>query len=162
MATAVAGAGVPLVFLTVVDLGGTVSGTKHPISFILAAVWAGPAILHATLVRGAAASLAGGPVLLVATILALESVWSTTSSTVGPLQANTVGPVRVDIPTTAGIGLFSLPVLLYSATGASIGLDQLKDSALHVGRGACRSVSRFQGVRCTPTEQRFCSTESMS
>lgn len=105
-AAAAVGSAVALGFFMFVDLGGTITGTIHPWSLVAAAIWAGPLWLHAALVRTRAGALIGGLVLLAATTGFLITLFRSTGS-------------------TAGIGVFTLPMVLYPLAAAVLAADRL-------------------------------------
>ena len=105
---ALAGIGVIVVavFFLFVDLGGTVSGWLHPASAIVIAVWAAPFLLYVGAVRSGAASVLGGLGLDAALLWALISLFRDTHS-------------------TAGIGLFVIPMLIASLAALIVAVDSL-------------------------------------
>lgn len=106
LAFATVGSAVNLAFFMFVDLGGTVSGMIHPLSPVAAAIWAGPFWIYAFLVRTRAGALIGGAGLLAATAGFLVAMFRSTGS-------------------TAGIGIFTLPMLLYPLAAALLAMDRL-------------------------------------
>lgn len=105
-AVAAVGSAVALGFFMFVDLGGTLNGAIHPWSLFAAAIWAGPLWLYAGLVRTRAGALSGGLVLLAATTGFLIALFRSTGS-------------------TAGIGVFTLPMVLYPLAAAVLAADRL-------------------------------------
>lgn len=95
-----------LAFFTFVDLGGTLSGIIHPASLFAGALWAGPLWLYAGLVRTRPGALIGGGSLLAATTGFLVALFRTTGS-------------------TAGIGVFTIPMVLYPLAVAVLAVDRL-------------------------------------
>lgn len=105
-AVAAVGSAVALAFFMFVDIGGTLSGIVHPASLFAAAVWAGPLWLYAGLVRTRAGALSGGVVLLAAITWFLVALFRSTGS-------------------TAGIGVFTIPMVLYPLAVAVLAVDRL-------------------------------------
>ncbi len=103
---AAAGSTLVLGFFLFVDLGGMVTGLIHPFSLVAAALWAGPFWLYAFLVRTRTGALITGAVLLAATTGFLVALFRTTHS-------------------TAGIGIFTIPTLLYPLGAVVLAIDWL-------------------------------------
>ena len=79
--TTAAGAVIVLASFLVVDFGETSSSRFHPALLFLAALWIGPFVLHAALVRTRVGTAFGGVVLLVATGGLLWAIFDSESST---------------------------------------------------------------------------------
>ena len=95
-----------LTFFLFVDLGGTVTGRLHPASLIAAAAWAGPLWIYGCAVRTRPAAVGGGAVLVGATAAFLVAVFRDTHS-------------------TAGIGVVTVPMLLYPLAVGVLAIDRL-------------------------------------
>lgn len=109
-------------FFLFVNLGGTVRGTVHPASLVAAAVWAGPCWIYARIVRTRSIALAGGAGLLAATAGFLVSLFRNTHS-------------------TAGIGVITIPMLLYPLAVGMLAIDRLV-IARRTGEPALRGFAR--------------------
>lgn len=103
---AAVGSAVVLAFFLFVDLGGTVTGTLHPLSLLAAAFWAGPSWVCALVVRTRTAALLGGLVLTAVTTAFLVALFRDTHS-------------------TAGVGVLTIPVILYALAAAVLAVDRL-------------------------------------
>jgi hypothetical protein len=107
LGVAAVGSTLILVFFLFVDLGGTVTGVIHPVSFAMSAAWAVPFWIYALLVRSWEGALVGGAGLLATTTAFLISMFSNTSS-------------------TSGIGIITIPIaFLYPLAGAALAVDWL-------------------------------------
>lgn len=101
MAFGVAGLLIYLIFVSFVDLGGTVSGSVHPASILLALWWIGPMAVVWFLAKEPATAAIGGVAYLCASVVALVAVFQ-------------------DEHSTAAIGLLTIPTLFYLASAALI------------------------------------------
>lgn len=122
MVAAIAGSVLVLGFFLFVDLGGTVTGTVHPFSLVAAAIWAGPFWLYARLVRTRSGALLGGAVVLGATAAFLVPLFRNTHS-------------------TAGIGIITIPMLMYPIAAAVLAVDRLF-AARHEGEPVLSGFAR--------------------
>lgn len=85
-----------------VDLGGTITGGN----FVFFVIWCAPIVLYVVGVRSRLVSLIGGTALVVALLVLLLLLFRDTSS-------------------TAGIGVFALPLAIATATGLVVGAEAL-------------------------------------
>ncbi len=106
LGAAVVGQALALAFFLFVDLGGTMQGVIHPLSFVAAAAWAGPLWIYAFSVRTPEGALVGGAALLAATTGFLVSMSRSTSS-------------------TSAIGVITIPMLLYPLAVILATIDRL-------------------------------------
>ncbi|MDZ7734572.1 MAG: hypothetical protein U5R31_17145 [Acidimicrobiia bacterium] len=97
---------VTLVFLLAVDLGGTVSGTIHPVSVLFALWWVSPMVLLLVFAREAVTAAMGGAVLLAMSVGYLVAIFQ-------------------DEHSTAAIGFATVPILMYVVAGVTGGVGWL-------------------------------------
>lgn len=79
LAVAAVGSTLVLVFFLFVDLGGTMTGVIHPVTFAVSAAWAVPFWIYALLVRSWQGALVGGAGLPATTTAFLVSMFSSTA-----------------------------------------------------------------------------------
>ena len=104
-----AGSVLVFVFFLFVDLGGTVSGSVHPVLAAIALVWSGPFFLYGVLVRTRLVAVLGGTALLAATAGFLVALFR-------------------DQHSTAGLGLLTIPFWLYLGALVVLVVDRLISS----------------------------------
>lgn len=107
LAVAAIGSLLVLGFFLFIDLGGTMAGLIHPVSFLISVAWAVSFWVYALLMRTQEGALIGGAGLLVATTGFLVSMFSSSSS-------------------TASIGIVTYPMFfLYPLAGLTVAIDWL-------------------------------------
>ena len=117
-----AGCALVTVFFLAVDLGGTVAGAPDPYFGLAALIWSGPFLIYAASVRTRTIAVVGGLTLLTATAAFLIALFR-------------------DQGSTAGIGVMTIPLLLYPGSLLVLAVDTLV-AARGTGEAAWRGLLR--------------------